>query len=664
MECDFVFDDHLAVRNNDDVSHHNKSILDNDGLIYHDFWGKNLKDEASHKSYRPVTVLSFRLNHWISEFNAKPYHLVNMLLHSLVCIFSYFLALAIFKPTHPEEETHSIALLSALIFAAHPVHVEAVTGVVGRAELLGGCFSIMSFLLGIRMIHQKLYVSLLSTFLLTITIFLGCLSKETAITVIPLILMYHFLKILFRCLEAPKIQFCQILKEFVPLFLRTLYMAGIVIGYFGMRVYLMSNSFSLADATLEKSLLVRRTENPIAFTQGFTKFLSINYIQAYNARLLLYPKDLSAEYSYNCIPMVESITDYRNAAPILLYITLLLITSFSLYKKSSAHLLSLAWIVFPYLPASHLLKIGTLIAERTLYLPSLGYSFLLAWCFIKIPILLEAKKTKKSRLGWKAIGIGLFVVLLAWLAMGTYERAQEWKTDESLFASAVLSCPNSAKMHQQLGQVFENTGRMKEAQKEYERAREIDPDWCDLDYCFARIYITKNDYGNAVALLKKNLHCIYTSMKSYPILMEIYKIYFDHFKQNSTTHAEYAEILQLVGANSVAAVHYREAGVIALNAKQYKAAKEYFSLTEKVEPRMCDVHYWRGKLYVATNNLKQAAKWFIKGITCQGLEADKANTACANELYSLMSTNQEIFRDEWEDMMDVLRTFLSKSQNN
>lgn len=39
-------------------------------IFYHDFWGRELTKPESHKSYRPVTIFSFRINHWLSEFNA------------------------------------------------------------------------------------------------------------------------------------------------------------------------------------------------------------------------------------------------------------------------------------------------------------------------------------------------------------------------------------------------------------------------------------------------------------------------------------------------------------------------------------------------------------------------------------------------------------------
>jgi hypothetical protein len=49
LGCELVFDDHLAIETNEDVTDHIKPIFAPDGLFFHDFWGKPLRDEASHK---------------------------------------------------------------------------------------------------------------------------------------------------------------------------------------------------------------------------------------------------------------------------------------------------------------------------------------------------------------------------------------------------------------------------------------------------------------------------------------------------------------------------------------------------------------------------------------------------------------------------------------
>lgn len=95
--------------------------------------------ERSHKSYRPLTVLTFRLNYLFSELNAASYHLLNLVLHAVVCVL-FLRVCRLFL-----DKTSS--LVAALLFAVHPIHTEAVSIAVTRMVVLvlncrgHGCYS-------------------------------------------------------------------------------------------------------------------------------------------------------------------------------------------------------------------------------------------------------------------------------------------------------------------------------------------------------------------------------------------------------------------------------------------------------------------------------------------------------------------------------------------
>ena len=108
-------------------------------LLRNDFWGTPLSHSGSHKSYRPVTVLSFRLNYLAGGLRPWGYHLVNVLLHCLACGLFGQLAGRLLGPADPA------AWLAALLFAVHPVHTEAVAGVVGRADVGAAVLFLLSF---------------------------------------------------------------------------------------------------------------------------------------------------------------------------------------------------------------------------------------------------------------------------------------------------------------------------------------------------------------------------------------------------------------------------------------------------------------------------------------------------------------------------------------
>uniref|UniRef100_A0A8C4Q937 Uncharacterized protein n=1 Tax=Eptatretus burgeri TaxID=7764 RepID=A0A8C4Q937_EPTBU len=89
------------------------------GTGRHDSPTTEVGQERSHKSYRPLTVLTFRLNYFFSELNPAPYHLANCVLHWLVCLL-YLATCYRLVPTHA-------ARFAAALFAVHPIHTEAVS---------------------------------------------------------------------------------------------------------------------------------------------------------------------------------------------------------------------------------------------------------------------------------------------------------------------------------------------------------------------------------------------------------------------------------------------------------------------------------------------------------------------------------------------------------
>lgn len=111
-------------------------------LLENDFWGTPLSDSGSHGSYRPLCVLTFRLNYLLGGFQPWGYHLVNVLLHCLATV----LLVRVARHILPKSKSNIGVAISGLLFATHPIHTETVAGVVGRADLAASNFYLMSFL--------------------------------------------------------------------------------------------------------------------------------------------------------------------------------------------------------------------------------------------------------------------------------------------------------------------------------------------------------------------------------------------------------------------------------------------------------------------------------------------------------------------------------------
>jgi len=117
LENGFVHDDIFAVKNNKDIQP-DTPVWD---IFANDFWGRNLLSTKSHKSYRPLCTLTFRLNYLFCGMNTFGYHIVNLCLHIAVC--NLFLCILMDIVFHDAL----VSLLAVSLFASHPVHVEAVS---------------------------------------------------------------------------------------------------------------------------------------------------------------------------------------------------------------------------------------------------------------------------------------------------------------------------------------------------------------------------------------------------------------------------------------------------------------------------------------------------------------------------------------------------------
>ena len=178
--------------------------------------------------------------------------------------------------------------------------------------------------------------------------------------------------------------------------------------------------------------------NHVLYSSAKSKLLTYPYLHSIYAFLLIYPRNLIADYSYNCVPIIESIEDLRNLATVILYsfITFYMAFTFATRRIRSL-LLMLCWIIIPFLPASQIFfPIGTVIAERLLYIPSLGFCFIVSeflWIF-----------WRRSRAG-KIFAVLFISILCAFYSIKTYSRNPVWQNEDTLYMSIYESCPKNVR---------------------------------------------------------------------------------------------------------------------------------------------------------------------------------------------------------------------------
>eukprot|EP00935_MAST-01C_sp_MAST-1C-sp1_P001709 g1709.t1 len=126
FDCEFVYDDPGAILANVDVV----SPIDWQRLLSHDFWGRDLEEPVSHRSFRPITVLSFRANYLATGEECMPFRVTNIAIHALVSMVFMHAIDFIFR-------NKPASFMAAVVFAVHPVHCDAIHQIVGRAEMQG-----------------------------------------------------------------------------------------------------------------------------------------------------------------------------------------------------------------------------------------------------------------------------------------------------------------------------------------------------------------------------------------------------------------------------------------------------------------------------------------------------------------------------------------------
>ncbi|KAK4880138.1 hypothetical protein RN001_008284 [Aquatica leii] len=466
----FVFDDTEAVVKNKDVLL-TTSIYD---VFKNDFWGTDITSNASHKSYRPLVILTYRFNVLLagSELNPLYFHAMNILLYVILCLLSFL----VFKNLFYTKNNDNSIFLSVLLFTIHPIHTEVVASVVGRADLLASIL----FLLSVLLYQRLLKAHLLWMLMVVIIIFLATLCKETAITALAVCFVFDCAhgKLFTSTKRRLLIKRCLILV-----------VSGLVMLYIRLKIMNFEGpNFTIAD-------------NPAAFSSSiFTRVFTFNYIYVINILLLVWPQWLCFDWSMGCIPLIKDFYDFRIATVIFfwLIITYGCYRFFQSYRYNTSVIMALSFVIFPFLPASNVFfKVGFVIAERILLLPSLGFCFLIVHGLRK---LVRGLNLDKEKIHFLFYGICVIYFLR------TVQRNTDWLTEKNLFISALDVCPLNAKVHYNVGKVAADNNEHRLAIEEYKKAIELNPLYEQAMNNLANLLRDERKFEEAEVLLRRALN--------------------------------------------------------------------------------------------------------------------------------------------------------------
>ena len=384
--------------------------------------------------YRPLTTLSYLLNHMVSGLDPWSYHLVNVGLHGAVSVL-------VFRVGLRWGLSALAAGLGALLFAVHPIHTEAVAPAFGRKDLLVAAFTLLMVLWHQRAVERGGWTALLPALALAGAL----LSKEVGMATLPLVAVQDW------AMEGRRKPFFNNPRR-ARLYATYL---GVVLAYLLIRIG-VTGGFQVPDTSY--------LDNPLVAAPLGARMATAMVVIGKGLTLLFFPLVLSPDYSFEAIPLVESTLDWRFWVVVVAVGATLAILRVRSVRRSPIPL-GLAWYLLALLPASNLLvPIGTLFGERLLYLPSVAFCLLAGWG-------LSVLVRRIPRAG----GI-LTALVLILLSFQTFRYSSVWVDDIRLFTWATERVPNSTKAHHKLGEEYLRLGELGPALTHLHQSLDIAPD--------------------------------------------------------------------------------------------------------------------------------------------------------------------------------------------
>jgi protein O-mannosyl-transferase len=442
---DFTFDDGVIVARNPAVQEWGQWKL----IFWSDYW------PGTHSSlYRPLTILSFSLEKLFHGPDPAGFHFVNIILHAAASVLVYLIAVQLMGATWG-------AVLAGSLFALHPIHIEVVSGVVGRAELLSTLLGLGSLYIVMR--RQESWAIAKTSYIWALILFFMALNaKENAIVIPALVALWLISR------QRTRTNLLGSLKVLLsPGFL----------GFLGTALfYVFLRTMVLGGIAASLNPNPPFVENPLGSRPAVVRIITALANQGRGLLLNFFPWPLRADYSYQTLP--------SPSAGFSLHLLIMLIAigaSLTLWivRKHRAKDLAFAssWYLVAVLPASNIFFVaGTLFAERLFYLPSVGFSLALALLLDRAMESFSSNGLFPRDLSVRILLGAAAVVLLGFTGL-ILLHSPVWKDDLALFTDTVENAPFNVKARLWLGDALVRSGDFAAGLTQYRKALEIYPEY-------------------------------------------------------------------------------------------------------------------------------------------------------------------------------------------
>jgi len=544
----FIHDDHRIIEQNGLTS----DLRHVPEIFRSGYW--STADLHVPNLYRPVTILSFAIGRTVHGLRPLGFRLVDLLLHTLNALLVLLLARRVMPRTGSGPgAVLDGPLFAALLFSVHPVHTEVLGEIVGRAELLAAVFLLGSVLVFLRARETEdtaggavVRPGLAAVSLILFA--LAFLSKENGV-VAPALLLLADLWVVRR---------------------RPAW------GFHAVSCAVLASLFALRFAVLgglNPAGPIHFVDNPIAnlpFLQAKSTALAV---LARYVSLLAWPARLSIDYSFRTIPTATGPLDSGalvGAACILAWAVLLARTR----KGAPGSAFALAFAGVAFAPVANLVvPIGTIMAERLLYLPSAGV------CIALASALAAARRAPVKALAVAASCVAALVVVA--LSVQSVVRLRDWRDDYTIFKAALRVAPESVRVLFNFGAACEERGDDASAIGAYEKAIAVWPDYADAHYNLAGVLARRKMLPAAIDHYRE-------ALRQQPGNVQ-YLVNLAHSLAALDRRDEAREFLhRAIGLDPRSVLAYTDLGAVELAAGDTRAALAAYTEAVRLEPANAD----------------------------------------------------------------------------
>jgi tetratricopeptide (TPR) repeat protein len=453
----FVYDDHDLIEQNSLV----REDLSLKKIFSTEYW-ETTRGKTTY--YRPIIILSFKLDYLLFKDNPAGYHFSNMIYHILTSLLLFLLLIEL-------QVSQSIGILASLFFVVNPIHTQSVAWISGRTDIIAAVFALVSLIFFIRFLkplNKKTNSTLIYLIFSGFFFFIGLLSKEIVVSM-PFIAIITGIYMQVNCLGKWNIK--KVILCFSVFVL-------ILILYFYLRQQIIGTVF-FGNPT---------EESWWSFSDGnFKRFLTVPKIVSWYFLKNTIPWPLVFERGISLAAGFSDPLFYAGA----MFMTVWISAIGYFYKvRNYIAAYGLLWFFISLLPISNIFPIFESAMEHFSYFPSLGYSIALGWLLSFLLV-----RYKKFNLGKIVVGVIFITFLLL-----TQIRIKDWKNDLTIYKDAVEKKPFSYRAQTQYGLTFYFKQNYNEALIHLKKAVELKPNYAQAYFNLGLVYrkLKENDQAKQI----------------------------------------------------------------------------------------------------------------------------------------------------------------------